>query len=325
MSPEGVAFLSTFSSLSAPMKRNCTGWLAHCVNSLVRPSSGAFVDGIELDPAQAPGRRGLGQRRRSSPPASACRMLPGRSSWPAAATPPAAAAGRRRMHAADGFGNARTTAAPSGRSGRRNRWRPFRSGPAGRWRGTGRTGVSQVSSWSMRAPCGAEHLHQAGLGARVVAIGEADRRLFQFRVVRELLHVDGEQLGRGKTRAGASRLRERAGAGHRRECDGGRLCAGAAARAAARTARQGKQRQEPAPLSRQRGDCSLGGATGSGADRELERRHRIGHRAPAAAGAVSSASVPAAAARSWCTRWAAAGRRGDAFERNVRRHRSSWR
>src|SRR5947199_7018890 len=46
LSPEGVASFSTFSKLSAPMKRSCTGCEAHCVNCFVSgsiaPSSIAF-------------------------------------------------------------------------------------------------------------------------------------------------------------------------------------------------------------------------------------------------------------------------------------------
>src|SRR5258706_14684593 len=46
LSPDGVASFRTFSKLSAPMKRSCTGCVAHCVNCFVSgsiaPSSIAF-------------------------------------------------------------------------------------------------------------------------------------------------------------------------------------------------------------------------------------------------------------------------------------------
>jgi hypothetical protein len=51
---------------------------------------------------------------------------------------------------------------------------------------------------------GVEHFAQAGFGALVVAVGEADGSLLELRVVGELLHVDGKELGRRK--GGARRL-----------------------------------------------------------------------------------------------------------------------
>ena len=144
-------------------------------------------------------------------------MLPGKSSWPAAATPAAdpVAAGACMRPTASGMENhcgaerpkssAKSMAAVSKRSCR----------PVARYRSNR---LSQVSSWSLRAPCGPSTSIKPASAPASSPLAKRMARLFQLRVVRELLHVDGERLGRGKTHAGASGLRDRAGMRHCREC-----------------------------------------------------------------------------------------------------------